>query len=236
MPDAYIYLRCSHGDSAESGMGLADQEQAAIRLAESLREQAWIEEVIVLRDEIVSAFKTKLFSRQDGRRLLEAKQGDYVIFAYLDRGFRNVPDMRASVEFLRGQGVHVHFADIGTAQMDRRTAFIAENIHAVLAEYRSVDTSERTKAALAQVRRQTGITSHKPPRGFKRQYSQWLKKPVAVPDEDYRRMCNDIVRWRDVDRLKWAAIAKKLPDKPHPSTVIRRYRAAKQAAVTGWTV
>jgi len=170
---AYGYLRCSHADSEQSGLGLAAQQDRVrayydllkMRLAQQGVELEWGG---LLIDKVVSAWNKPLLKRPQGielHRLLEA--GDHVLFARLDRGFRNVKDFCTVVPFWAERGVVCHFVD---QMLDMSTAngrFMAQ-VLAAIAEWESSIKSERIREALkaASVRGRF-LRNRKPPRGWK---------------------------------------------------------------------
>lgn len=158
MATAYIYIRCSHVDSAESGLGLAQQEQECRAYYDFLRSQSRDTRELrlfpqVFADIAVSAYQKRsaeFAKRPAGARLLRAvKPGDHIIFARLDRAFRNAVECRNMVNLWTDMGVHVHFVDL---KVDTSTAIgvFMMGIMSYVAEWWSSYISERTKEGLRQ--------------------------------------------------------------------------------------
>lgn len=146
----HIYLRCSHRDSAESGLGIEHQLQVATAYRDHLtamHPQLTAGEVI--QDLAVSAYSRPLRERPGGRVLDGLlKSGDHVVFLSLDRGFRSVRDMANTIPDWLARGIDVHFASSGMRMSDATGRLLA-GILTQFAEFESFLTSRRTKDAKA---------------------------------------------------------------------------------------
>src|SRR4051812_3513470 len=105
MARAFIYIRCSHRESEQSGLGMDAQFEQSIKYAEYIKAARYPDLQIERSpyvDGSVSAFqrKTRIFFKRPKGALLHAKlkRGDHVIFARLDRAFRYPPDFYATYE------------------------------------------------------------------------------------------------------------------------------------------
>ncbi len=118
------------------------------------------------KDETKSAYRFELIARKAGRELQAALEaGDVVIFAKLDRGFRNARDFMNTTFFWKQRGVSYHFMDLG---LDSNSPMgeLMLGVLALFAQWESARKSERTREALA-IRRANGkVSSGKIPRGF----------------------------------------------------------------------
>jgi DNA invertase Pin-like site-specific DNA recombinase len=151
----FLYVRCSHLDSLESGLGLEWQRRSCLAAAQRLREAnpllTIVEEPFV--DEAVSAWKHRLVKRPSGKRLDTLLQpGDMVLFARLDRGFRSTRDMGDTLRDWQQRGVSVQFV---AEALDLSTVWgrAVVEIMGKFAEIESELTSTRTKEALTELRK-----------------------------------------------------------------------------------
>lgn len=197
MPTAFAYVRCSHLDSAESGLGLAAQEATVrayydfLRLRDpNLRELRFHPDVC--RDLAISAYKksSASFDKRPGARKLlgMVKPGDHILFARLDRAFRNALEARLWINHWKESGVRVHFVDlqidIGTA-----TGMMIFGFMSYVAEWYSASISERTKEGLRQKLLRDGDVNGR----------SVGKKRVPTDDGEYR-MEEDRAR---LVRMRW---------------------------------
>ncbi len=158
MATAHIYCRVSHLDSVETGFGMAEQEQQCrayfdlLRMRDPSLRGLCLNDV-VYRDLAISAYQKKSASFDKrpaaGRLLQVVKPGDHILFARLDRSFRNALEARIWMEHWKSAGVRIHFIDlqidVGTA-----TGMMLFGIMSYVAEWYSASISERTKEGLAQ--------------------------------------------------------------------------------------
>lgn len=121
---AFVYVRCSHLSSAESGLGMRAQANACCEYAENLAEMnpnlEWSDcDEFVVADCAVSAYKIPLFKRPEGKRLNSLlKKGDVVICLRPDRMFASTLDMANTMKEWNERGVAVHFVETGLSSND----------------------------------------------------------------------------------------------------------------------
>lgn len=183
MPKAHAYIRCSHEDSAESGLGLEAQEENCQRYYHMLKgrhpDLEWAGMVV---DAAVSAYRKPLLQREGGARLgLKVRKGDHILFARLDRGFRLVPDFYNTYQMWENMGITIHFVD---QQLDLSTAigkFFA-GMMAVIAQWQSDYISERTREGLARSKKRGGPGGSTTPLGKKRVKIQ--KQILQIEDRE----------------------------------------------------
>lgn len=177
----YAYIRCSHMDSVDSGLGLEWQRRTCMRQVERmLKENPNLRFGGLFCDEAVSAWKHRFEKRPEASRLAGMLQrGDHVVFARHDRAFRSVRDMSSTLPRWQDQGVTIHFV---ADNLDCRTPIGKAIISmlAVFAELEPAMTSTRTREALHELHQQgRGL---KLIRGFK-----FVETPLGttlVPDRE----------------------------------------------------
>lgn len=178
----FVYIRCSHLDSVETGYGLEWQRKICLRRAEALvKQNPLLTFGGEFADEAVSAWKHRLKLRPNGKRMHDGlRDGDHVVFSRLDRAFRSIRDMSETLPDWQARGVTAHFAsdqlDLSTAMGCAIVAFMA-----VFAELEPALTSARTREALHQLRLQG--------RGVSRVWG-FSKAPVPGLDGCYRFVPN----------------------------------------------
>jgi DNA invertase Pin-like site-specific DNA recombinase len=226
MAKVYGYMRVSHDDSAQSGLGLKAQRQQILNWYRMLRSQPkhrgnmeWGKLVI---DKAVSAYSKKFITRPAGRWLHEQLQtGDHIIFARLDRGFRNLRDCLAMMEVWRDKGVIVHFCDI---QVDSGTAIgkLVINIMGTISEWYSATISERTKEALAQRKLARQRVCSFAPIGYKLGQKNPRGRQYLIQDKQDQALCRLTWIYRHLMKFTWpflldrieAILAKRQKRKP----------------------
>lgn len=180
----WIYARCSHLDSVESGAGLEWQKQECSRRSAALQAEhpGLVSAGDPLVDEAVSAWKHDLRDRPKGGELHASVQpGDVVLFSRLDRAFRTVRDMSLTLSEWSARGVFVEFV---TDQIDLSDVWgrAALGMMAVFAEIEPALISTRTREALAELHARgrgwkalTGFLKSSVPdhRGHKVMYPDW---------------------------------------------------------------
>ncbi len=146
----FIYLRVSHRESVASGLGLMDQIERAKAYANSMvaiNPRLAIVEVFI--DPAQSAWKTNLADRPAGKAMCEVlAEGDHVVFATLDRGFRSVRDLSNTIPDWLAKGVTAHFAAEGINMSDPGGRMLANAI-VQFAEFEAQLASDRNKEARA---------------------------------------------------------------------------------------
>ncbi len=148
----FIYIRCSHRDSVESGLGLLHQAEVAKSFMQGLIERnPVLTEGTVYTDPAVSAHNWPLKARAAGGKMLaELKSGDHVVFSTLDRGFRNISDMAETTTEWNKNGIHCHFAADGLSMDDPGGRMLA-NIAVLFAQMEAEVASDRAKESRAQL-------------------------------------------------------------------------------------
>ena len=129
MPNAYGYCRVSHEDSTVSGLGIESQiftirqwwqheQQLGHFTGISWGVTGWKGEKAIGQattdglfiDQPVSAFRFSILKRPAGWWLgTTLKKGDVVVFARLDRAFRNLLDFADTIHRWMKKGVHCIF-------------------------------------------------------------------------------------------------------------------------------
>lgn len=162
------YVRVSTEEQATSGVSL-DAQEAAIRAYCAMR---GLELVDMIVDAGVSAGKP-LASRDGGRRVLKRVRdgGIVAVVSYkLDRVFRDCADCLAVVREWDERKVALHLVDLGGQTIDTGTAMgrFFLTVMAGAAELERNLIGERTKAALAHLKRQKGVQLGPPALGWTR--------------------------------------------------------------------
>lgn len=262
MPKAYGYCRVSHEDSTESGLGIDSQRYAISQWWQYQRTLAPFQDVEwgtegwqgekdvgaatatgLFIDQSVSAFKHRLVKRPAGARLAAVlKPRDVVVFARLDRAFRNLADFAVTTERWIKQGVNCVFIN---PMVDMATAYgqAFAQIAAVFAQLESAIKGERLREAQARGRERGQKMGRHASFGWRQ--DGWTTRvvngelrqvPRMVPDEQEREEVRLIVQWRDIEGLSFAAIADRLesqcavrerrepwPRVPYPGSELRRW-------------
>lgn len=108
----YTYVRCSHRESTESGLGIRHQLKACDAYAEAMaadRPELTIGDPYI--DQTVSALSVRLCNRPQGSQLCKAlRRGDHVVVLRPDRVFGTISDMSQQLEKWHEDGVTCHFA------------------------------------------------------------------------------------------------------------------------------
>lgn len=204
------YIRCSHEDSKESGLGEAAQLTLCRRWAEFVRHEhpELPKDVKIYQEQdAVSAYKKDLRHRPAGRRLyLDLRNGDHVVFAYLDRAFRSTTDCLHTLRRFKRRGVTVHFANL-RIDMNTPTGELVITIMAACAQMDSAIKSERIKAALRELRRLGRASNKSPPMGYRHTGRPGDGNRMVVPDLEQRAIMGEIVRVRDTYGWTWEKVA-----------------------------
>lgn len=205
-PVIFTYTRCSHLDSAQSGLGLEAQDSTVAGYLNFIRES--VPNAVVappLRDEVVSAYRTPLAERPSGSLLCGALQpGDHVIFARIDRAFRNFRDMMKMTDEWNKKGITYHFAmeriDVSTA-----TGRLIMDLLCRLAQWQSEYIGERNKEAIASMKASGRWKKDRRKAGFR--FVMRDGKRIRVPDPVYRAIASRIVTLREEDEMCFADIS-----------------------------
>jgi DNA invertase Pin-like site-specific DNA recombinase len=184
-PPAYGYVRVSTLDQARSGCGIEAQADTIRRWCQAHR----LDLKAFYMDQAESS-GTRLWRRPQGdlmdRRL---RKGDHVVFAKLDRGFRDTVEMLQTVEAWIKKGIVVHFCDLGIDTTSPAWVLLA-TVQSAFARAERDRIRERTAEALMALRRQGRQWTRRAPVGYR-----WAPDPqrrrtkrgdlakVVVPDQ-----------------------------------------------------
>ena len=152
-----------------------------------------------------------------GELLRRLRQGDHVVIAKFDRMFRRRRDVLDVLEYMEKVGVRLHICNLAGGAVDMSSP-IGRLIIGILSEFAAFERemiSERTKDAMARVKRKGKRVSGWPDYGF-----QWARKQdratgrpewYQVPDPEERAVMKQIVAWRAQDPpLSWDRIRQTL--------------------------
>ena len=162
------YARVSTWEQAAEGFSLGAQ-RGVIEAYCRIKGLALTE---IVEDPGVSASRP-LAQRPGGSRLMalvESGKIGHVVFARLDRGFRNASDCLSTIETWRKRGITVHFCDLGGSSLDTESPhgrFLLCVLAAVSEMERNL-IAERTKNVLS-FKRQNGQIYGPVPYGFARE-------------------------------------------------------------------
>jgi DNA invertase Pin-like site-specific DNA recombinase len=207
-PALWGYVRCSHQDSIDSGLGLEAQRRLISRWAEFIQEEhpdlteiRWIEE-----EKAVSAYKVKLMDRPGGKKLHRSlHEGDHVVFAYLDRIWRNTEDCLTTLRLWTQRGIIVHFANLHIDTNSVQGKLLL-TVLAACAEMDSGMKSERIKEVMRGLKAAGRTTNGKAPLGYKLTGVKGQRRALA-PDPEARRIMGEIIRVRDTYHWTWPEIS-----------------------------
>jgi DNA invertase Pin-like site-specific DNA recombinase len=147
--------------------------------------------------EAVSAYTLNLAERPEGKQLHCAlRRGDHVIFARLERAFRNLRDMQIQMSQWRDRGINIHFA---TENVDATTAMgqLQLNLMGAMAQWYSEYISERTKEGFEFFKDKPGFHANgRAWMGFRR-VTHNGKVTGVVPIPEVRRVMKKIVQLHD---------------------------------------
>lgn len=192
MPRAFGYCRVSTQGQVDSGLGLEAQKQEIRGYYNHRLQPKGVEWGDFYVDEAASG-SIPLIQRPDGQRLsLEVEAGDTVVFAKLDRGFRDTVDMLQTVKVWSARGIRVQFLDLGV-DTDTDIGRLVMSIMGAIAQFERCRISERIKSAFAEMKRQGRPTNQKTPYGKK--IVGRGKERRFVPDMEEREVGKKIVEW-----------------------------------------
>jgi DNA invertase Pin-like site-specific DNA recombinase len=162
-----------------------------------------------LYDQYVSAKKVPFSNRPKSRRLLSLlKPGDHVIFAYVDRGFRNAKDLLDILALLKARNVTPHFV---SSPVDINTAS-GECMIQMLGAWAQLDSalkSERNRDTAARMRKLGRATSRCPRTSFKRIIGPDGLK-YDVPDLEFRAELNELQRLREQEGMTFVQCSEEM--------------------------
>ena len=206
MPIAYAYLRVSHEDSAKSGLSPEAQFHRCKKYYEYRIQPEgvdWCDQM--LYHDAVSARDVAFGLRPAGgkiNRLL--RPGDHLVFAYLDRAFRNLQDYCNTIVVWASMDVTIHFVDLGVDFSSANGRLMADII-ASISQWFSNDRSERCKEIARQLKRM-----NRPVNGQKRLGYKLVGPPKDrqwVPDVIELSIMAEIVRLRDEKGMTWQEVS-----------------------------
>ena len=202
MPFAYGYTRVSTQDQADSGLSLEAQKQEIERYYQYLLAPKNIAWGGLFVDPAVSG--NTLFSEREagGRLNTTLEQGDHVIMAKLDRGFRRTDDCCNMVNQWKARGVTLHVRDLNL-DTSTPTGDMVIKILSIVAEWERRRIAERTAAAVRIARQNGKAANGFAGYGFKYVGAKGHKRRVEDPEE--RAMMKRIVKAR-CESCAWAAI------------------------------
>jgi DNA invertase Pin-like site-specific DNA recombinase len=241
VPKAFGYARVSTTQQAVSGLGLEAQEQHIKRYFDyALAPKGYLWGGLWVDPGISGG--TPLLKRPSAQRMADGlEDGDAVIFAKLDRGFRDMVDLLLTLADWDVRKISSHFLDIS---VDSSTDIgkLVITIMGAVARWERSRISERLKDAF-RVLREKGIWLGGAPYGWKRVKGQ---KHKLVPNEPARVVGRYLVSlhlkgWRAAQILQEAEdqgyrhwTGKRLTIESVPR-IIRQELALLAREARGWT-
>ena len=143
----FVYIRCSHRSSLESGLGLRHQMDTCCSYADELVQQypQLTFNDTVVTDPAISAWKQPVFERTYGAELnRQLRKGDTVVCLRPDRVFCSISDMSDTLREWDSRGVKVHFAE-GGLNLDSEFGRMILAVLVAFAEMERKLTSNRAK-------------------------------------------------------------------------------------------
>jgi DNA invertase Pin-like site-specific DNA recombinase len=193
MATAFGYTRVSTQDQKDSGLGLEAQKQDIERYYQYLlapKDVAWGGLFV---DPAVSG-NTLFVERDAGGRLNgELRQGDHVIMAKLDRGFRRTDDCCNTVNQWKDRGITLHIRDL-SLDTSTPTGDMVIKILSIVAEWERRRIGERSAAAVKIARQNGKAANGFAGYGFKYVGAKGNRR--RVPDDEERAVMKGIVGWR----------------------------------------
>lgn len=223
-PAIFGYVRVSHQDSKESGLGEEGQKRIIQRWATLIKEENDIEGDIrwFQEEDAVSAFKRPLIARDKGADMnMALRSGDHVIFAYLDRAFRNTEDCLSTLRMWKRRDIIVHFANLHI-NMNTPLGEMVVTIMAACAQMDSAMKSERIKEVFKTFPSLGRVGNGHAPMGFKlsgRKVNGKWKHACVVPDTEERKIMGEIVRVKQVYHWSFEAISRYIDRWTHRNTL-----------------
>lgn len=146
MTQIFGYLRVSTRAQAESGSSLDTQKNLIVDYIFRQGIDLGDGEIIWEDDAGISASKTRTARRPGWARMLgQAKKGDVIVAATMDRVFRSVGDAVLTMESLKAAGVELHMADRGRVTGGDATTNLQLNVLNSVAQFESELKSKRIK-------------------------------------------------------------------------------------------
>jgi putative DNA-invertase from lambdoid prophage Rac len=176
-----IYCRVSSQEQVD-GTSLADQERKTRAIAQLRGASGY--DVSVYSDEGVSG-SVPLGERPDGRRLMgDARSGDVIIAAKLDRMFRSAFDALQTVNELQARQIELILIDVAVEPIG--TSAVARLFFTLLgafAEFERARIEERTTDGRKAKRAQNGHLGGQPPFGYRKVGDGKAARLESNPDE-----------------------------------------------------
>jgi DNA invertase Pin-like site-specific DNA recombinase len=218
---AFGYVRVSTDKQAASPEAQRQAIEAAARNAGRTID-AWFQDAPVQNPDgswnDAQSGKVPIAERKAGRELCaRLAQGDLVVMAKVDRGFRKLSDLVVMLDRWERVGVSLLMGDfpmLTDLTNPFQKAFV--QMVGIFAEIERKLIAQRTREALA-VRKRNGH-AHGPWAGYGFRWERrWDREQqrhvkVRVRDEDERQVMAQIVRWR-LDGLGWDTITQRLADR-----------------------
>lgn len=209
-PLAVGYARVSTVEQAKTGFSLGNQEQLIRRDWEyTLAEKH--PRIEILTEEGTSASKP-LLRRPVGSLLTKLLEpGDVVVFAKLDRGFRDTADLLNTVAVWEKMKIGVKFLDIG---LDTRTDVgkLVLRMMGALAQFERDRLSTRVREINVALRSMGfAPTGGTPPFGMmivKKRIGGKTRR-LLVPNVEQREVARKIIQWKE-QGFSWEGIARHL--------------------------
>jgi putative DNA-invertase from lambdoid prophage Rac len=207
MPRVYSYVRVSTADQIDN-TSLESQKAAVLREFEYKWRPEGFEWGGHFEDKAVSGGKP-LVSRKEGHRLnVTADRGDVVIFAKIDRGFRNTKDLLHTVEIWLARGVRPVFLDLN---MDASTPIghMILTIMGAVAQFERARLIERIREGVKAKRAKRAWIGKAPWgtrwMGHRGGENRWLE--VIVEDYEIGSViCKYYQEGNTVERIVWHLI------------------------------
>ena len=149
LPRVIAYTRVSTEEQAISGLGLADQRQV---LETEAARRGW-RVVCLLEDEGWTAANLKRPAISQALRMLADGDAEVLVVAKLDRLSRSLLDFASLMDRAQREGWQLVVLDLGVDTSTPAGEMMA-NVMASFAQYERRLIGQRTKAALAQRKRQ----------------------------------------------------------------------------------
>lgn len=157
-----IYTRVSTTEQAADGTSsLSEQERKGRGVAMARGAQQF--DIVVYTDPGISG-SIPINQRPEGAKLIaDAREGDVIVAAKLDRLFRSASDALVTVEALQKRGVGVILADIGLEPVTANgTAKLFFSMLATFAEFERGRIAERMEEGRRAKRERGGAIGHAP--------------------------------------------------------------------------
>ncbi len=204
--NAFLYVRVSRQDQADSGLGLDAQKAKCQEYYDRVLKPKGYADGGVYVDAAVSGSKPFVKREAGGAMHVRLVKGDAIVVSKTDRAFRSLRDQCNTLALWEQKGVAVHLLDVN---LDTSSAVgrVMVAILGAFAEFERARISERTKEALRR-RVKSGkprAIRGTPPKGF----MMGSKGPhrVWVPHEPERQVMRKVYQLRKQglpwDKVVW---------------------------------